>query len=232
MIPPTGTPHFEQTTSESEVESLMLEMIDGKVDSEGSLDASVSITASGYPAVLLGQSFLAADDSALSAAVRTVIKGVSGFISDVKVTGSAVAESFVLSFNVHTPIFVRNSGKTAELTLPMSDFSLVDTGYVGQNQAYVGNSKFVRIGLAGKYTYRIKLEFDPTLTLEGLSPLSLERPFGTYKASYLVHGNLLVAERRLTLRTDEVPNDIKEDYMVFREKVSAETTTRLRLVSK
>jgi hypothetical protein len=233
VIPPTGVPHFEETPAEAPIESSVLEMIDGKVDAEGSLDASVSITACGDSAALLRQSFLAAAGSELPATVRAVIKGVSEGVSDVKVSGTAdFAEPFQVSFRVHTPKFLRVNGKISELTLPMSDFSLAGTNDVGQNESDAGNSKPVEFGPPGEYTYRVKLEVEPTQTLEGLSPVSLERSFGAYKARYRVQGNLLLAERKLTLRTNEAPPIVMGDYAAFREKVLADTATSLRIVPR
>jgi hypothetical protein len=162
-----------------------------------------------------------------------VIKGVSEGVSDVKVSGTAdFAEPFQVSFRVHTPKFLRVNGKISELTLPMSDFSLAGTNDVGQNESDAGNSKPVEFGPPGEYTYGVKLEVEPTQTLEGLSPVSLERSFGAYKARYRVQGNLLLAERKLTLRTNEAPPIVMGDYAAFREKVLADTATSLRIVPR
>jgi hypothetical protein len=50
----------------------------------------------------------------------------------------------------------------------------------------------------------------------------LTRPYATYNASYKIDKDILLAERRLVTRADELPAAVAEDYSDFRKRVLAD----------
>ncbi len=229
VIPPEGIPHFEETPIEPPMLSAWKEEIDGKVDENGALDATVSIRVRGDAEVALRQGFLNSVESARPAIVQTLIRGVNGQLSDVKISDPAMTrEPFNLSFRISKPEFLPNKGNGSDLALPMPEFSLA-TVPAGVEETWLIGS---RSGTPGEYTYQIKLELASRFTLQTPPALRLKREYGTYTARYELEDNLLQAERKLILNSREISSAVAEDYKAFREKVSADAEQKLMFIAK
>src|SRR5208282_1683145 len=77
VMPPDGTPHFEETPADAPVPNTWLEDVDGKVGENGTLDATVRITARGDAEIPLRQAFLTSVKSGQPLTVHGSIEGLS-----------------------------------------------------------------------------------------------------------------------------------------------------------
>jgi hypothetical protein len=229
VIPPDGAPHFEETPADSPVPNTWLEEIDGKVSEDGTLDATVSITARGDAELSPRQAFIGPVESVWPYTVQGVVKGINrrtDKVSEVKISDpKATNEPFTFSFRVSKPLFVDLSKGAIEFRLPLSDFGLPPSDVQGVTDARVWHrlgSEAVHLGPPGKRTYRVKLELARSFALETPAPLTLERDYGSYRASYKLDSNSLTAEREFVTSKDELPPATAGEYSVFRKKVIAD----------
>jgi hypothetical protein len=226
VIPFDGSPRFEDTPSEAPMTSSLLEDIDGKVDTSGIFEATVSITARGDAGVPLREAFLSAVESARPLIIQGLIRGVTGNISGVKVSDpTATRDPFTFSFQVNNLEFLLRVAKTYELTLPMSDFNLAAADSIDESRRMA--SKSVRVGVPGDYTYRIRLQLAPRFALQVPPDARFEREYAIYTAKYELERNSLAAERKLILHKNELSLALAEDYIAFRKKVLTEAAQRV-----
>jgi transglutaminase-like putative cysteine protease len=227
VIPPDGVPHFEKVTAESPVPNLWTEEVQGKVQDDGTLEATVSVTVRGDAEVSLRQAFIGTIESAWPITVQGVIKGTdrrTDKISEVKISDlSATNEPFRLSFRVTRLHFTDLAKQTIKFRLPFQAFDVPSAVEEGVTDASGGwrrvESEPVRLGPPGERSYRFKLELPPGFSPQVPESISFECSGGTYRASYSRDGRFVTVERSLALSRENLPAHLRGEYAGFREKV-------------
>lgn len=231
VMPPDAAPRFEETPANSPVPNTWLEEVDGKVSENGTLDATVSITARGDAELLPRQVFLAPVESMWPVIVQGAVKGINrkaDKVSDVKISDpKATNEPFTLSFRVSKPFFLDLLKGVTELRLPLSDYPLSSLEGDSAGERPHAASEPVLLGPPSERTYKIRLELPQGFKPEIPSDFVLERDYGVYQASYKLEGNFMMVERKLTMRKDELPSALAEDYSAFRKKVLADSKHKM-----
>ena len=123
VIPPDGVPHFEKVAAESAVPNIWTEEVEGKVQDDGTLEATVNTTVRGDAEVLLRQAFIGPIEPVWPITVQGVIKGIdrrTDKVSDVRISDpTATNEPFSLSFRLTRPHFTGRAGQTVKFRLPL-----------------------------------------------------------------------------------------------------------------
>jgi len=226
VMPPDGTPHFEETPADAPVPNTWLEDVDGKVGENGTLDATVRITARGDAEIPLRQAFLTSVKSGQPLTVHGSIEGLSrdDKVSDVEISDPmATNEPFTLSCRISKRFFVQVWKKQFEIRLPFSGFYLEPIEGNGIPEWHRAASEAMQVGPTGKHVYKVRLDLGRAFTLKVPPNVVLERDYSSYYANYQVNGSLLTAERELVTRKNELSPTLAEDYGAFRQKVLADT---------
>jgi len=236
VMPPDGKPHFEKTPSDASVPNIWVEEVDGQVDEDGTLQATVSITAHGDAELTIRQSFIGPVESVWPFTVQAVVKGIdrrADKVSAVKISGPTdTNQPFALTFRISKPHFLDFSKSGAKLKLPLSDLHLPPAEEQGVTDAtgwHRLESEPVRLEPPGKRTYRIKLELPPTLSIELPESVAFAHAGGTYRASYKWDAGSLVVERELTFSKDQLPAQLREEYAAFRSKALSDEERALKV---
>jgi hypothetical protein len=230
VIPPAGAAYFQETPADSPLQNTWAEDIRGKISDDGTLDATVGITVRGDSELPLRQAFLTLVESARPRAVRGIVKGFSGDISDVTISDPTVTnEAFALSFRIIKPEFILDGEKQSEFRLPLSDFLLRAAEGHGDTEWHSARSEGIRLGPPGKYSYRIRLQSTKRFTAELPTPLVLKMHYGIYEASYEADGHVLTAERQLVILRDQPTRAAAEAYRSFGHRVLTDSDQKLRI---
>lgn len=236
LIPPDGVPHFEKTPTKAPVPNTWSEEIDGKITGDGTLDATVKITARGDSELSLREAFIGPVESAWPFTIQGVIKGIkrkADKITDIKISDPAATnEPFSLTFQISSPNFAHFDKGNATFRLPLADLNLPSAEEQGVMDAtgdwHRVKAEPVRLGPPGERVYRIGLQLPPGFSLDRLpESVILKHPGGTYQAVYKWDSSSLSAERRLILQRDHLPAQLRNEYAGFRDKVAEDSERSL-----
>jgi hypothetical protein len=203
-----------------EIKSMGHPPIEGKVAENGTLDATVKITARGDAELPLRQAFLSLAGSVRQWGVQGAVMGIgrSDKITDIEISDpTATGEPFILSFHLTKPIFVRVWEKESSANLPLSACRLDALGGYPIRWDN-GDSSPLRLGPPRQCTYRVTIAFPQRIEAAPPTAVSLQSDFASYKASYKLEGHLLTASRTLTTYMDELPSSLTESYEAFRQQ--------------
>jgi len=213
VIPAEGTPHLEETPTDTPMPDFERSEIDGKINEIGKLDAHVHYVFRGDEELLLRSIFRRVPQANLQRVVENVNAGLGGDITNLKVSDpAATREPFTMSYDISRANFLDWSKKKTEMLLPLSSFSLPDIG----NDDSDADSEPLKLGPKAEYSYNIKLQLPAKYTARAPLPFSLKRDYAEYEATYKLEGNVFTAGRRLVLRQDELPAARGPDYESFR----------------
>ena len=219
VIPASGTPHLEETPSDTPKPDSEISDIDGKVNAIGKLDAHVHYTFVGDEELLLRSIFRRVPEAQWQRVVENVNAGMGGEVSNLKISDpAATREPFTMSYDVAKPNFLDWSKKKSDLALPLCQFNLSDLG----NSDDDPDTEPLKLGPKAEYVYRIKLELPATYTLHAPLPFSLKRDYAEYQATYKLEGTVFTASRTLVLREDELAAPRAEDFQAFRRAVGSD----------
>jgi len=219
--------HLERTPAEALVPNTWSEEIEGKVAENGTLDATVKITARGDAELPLRQAFLLLAGSMRPWGVQGAVMGIdrNDKVTDVKMSDPiATNEPFILSFHLTKPIFVRVWEKESSAKLPLSDCRLDALGGYPTRWDN-GDSSPVRLGPPRECSYRITIAFPERVAAAAPTAISLQSDYASYKASYKLEGHVLTASRTLITYMDELPPSLTESYQAFRQRVLTDSVS-------
>jgi tetratricopeptide (TPR) repeat protein len=240
VIPPGGVPHLEETPADPPMRDTEVEVIEGKVDESGRLEARVTDTLRGDSELYTRMLFRNTPAAKWQTMVEGANKGLGGEVSGVKVSDpAATREPFVMAYDVSKANFFDWSKKKLELKLPLSTVGLVaigkDVGEEDSDEAGAGSDAAkpepFKLGPANDHTYRIKLELASRYTAKVPVAVKVERDYGAYQSSYKLEGNVFTAERKLNLREGELPPARADDYRAFRQTAMADAGQPLTIES-
>lgn len=224
-------PHLERTPVEVPVPNTWSEEIEGKVAENGTLEATVKITASGDAELPLRQAFVMLAKSMRPWGVRGAVVGIgrNDKITDVKTNDpTATDEPFTLSFHLTKPIFVRAWGKETIAQLPLSDCRLDALGgYLTRWDN--DDSSQVRLGPPRQCSYKVRIEFAQKFKTAPRTAMVLQNDYASYKAHCEIAGNALTASRNLITYKDELPSSRVADYEAFRQQLLTDSDLVIRL---
>jgi hypothetical protein len=241
VIPPDGEPHFETTPSEAPMPNTWVEEVDGKVGDDGSLQATVTITARGDAELGIRQAFIGPVESVWPFTVQGVVKGIdrrADKVSDVKISGPTDTERpFVLTFRITMPHFLDFSESEAKFKLPLAELHLPPAEEQGVTDAagwHRLESEPVHLEPPGKRTYKFKLELPSSVSVQLPESVTSEHSWGTYRASYKWNAGSLAAERELVFSKDQLRAQLREEYATFRQKAlsDSERVLKVRVASQ
>ncbi len=228
VVPFNGTPHLEQTPASTPTPDLELAEIDGKINDIGKLDAHVHYTFRGDEELLLRSIFRRVPQANWQRVVESVNAGLGGDVTNLKISDpAATREPFTMSYDISRVNFLDWSKKKTEMALPLSSFSLPDFTDDDVENAI----EPLKLGPVAEYAYKIRLQLPPKYTAHAPLPFDLKRDYAEYDASYKLDGDIFSAERKLTLKDDEIPTDRAPDYEAFRQAVNDDLGQHLSLES-
>jgi len=220
VLPTNGTVHFETTPADAPVSNTWSEEIAGTVGQDGTLHATVKITARGDGERPIREAFIGPVESVWPITVQGVVNGINrkvDKIDNVKISDPThTNEPFTLSFGISKPHFFDLSMGATQFKLPLSNFPLPPAEKEG-------------VADAGEYAYKIRLEFQSNIDVIPPQPVAINSSYAAYDAKYRLDGNALIAERKLFIHRDKLPAAIAENYDAFREKVLADEAKPITL---
>lgn len=223
VIPPTGTPHLQETPADPPAPDRQLEVVEGKVDDTGKLDAKVSISLRGDAELASRMIFRSVPAAKWKTLVEAMNKPLGGDISNVSVSDpTATREAFAISYDVSKPNFADWSKKKNQLRLPLSSIFPVAVGNdVGESPDATDASAAepFKIGPPNEHTYRLKIDLAPRFRATAPVAISLDRDYGAYQSTYKLESSTFTAERKLVIKLPELPPARADDYRAFRRSV-------------
>lgn len=223
-----GLPHLEETPSDTPMPDTELAEIDGKINDIGKLDAHVHYTFRGDEELLLRSIFRRVPQASWQRVVENVNAGLGGDITNLKISDpAATREPFTMSYDISRVNFLDWSKKKTDMVLPLSAFSLPDFSDDDADNA----TEPLKLGPKAEYAYKIRLELPDKYTAQAPLPFDLKRDYAEYEADYKLQGKVFTAERKLTLRKDEISPDRVPDYESFHQAVTEDLAQRLSLES-
>ncbi len=225
VIPAAGTPHLEETPADTPMPDSEVSEVEGKVNQIGKLEAHVHYTFRGDEELMLRSVFRRVPEAQWQRVVENVNAGMGGEITHLKISDpAATREPFTMSYDVAKPNFLDWSKKKSDLTLPLCQFNLPDTGIGDSNDDSDSDadSDPVKLGPKAEYVYKIKLELPANYTARAPLPFSLKRDYADYQATYKLEGTTFTAARTLIMRQDELPAQRASDYQAFRHAVGSD----------
>ena len=219
VIPPSGTPHLEETPADTPTPDSEISEVDGNINEIGKLEAHVHYTFRGDEELLLRSIFRRVPEAQWQHVVENVNSGMGGEVTNLKISDpAATREPFTMSYDISRPNFLDWSKKKSDLTLPLCQFNMPVLGDDDSD----ADAEPLKLGPKAQYIYRIKLELPAKYTARAPLPFSLKRDYAEYQATYKLEGSTFTAGRTLTLRQDEIPSQRATDYESFRRAVSSD----------
>lgn len=203
-----------RTPADSLVKNELSLRLDGKFTETGALDLSVELSALGDSDVPLRSAFRRTPEARWQDLLRVFSEswGLDGEISDVHLDPiEDTSKPFHVKYHFHKSDYFRvpNSGESFRLLPPLQVRRAKNAG--GKHAA-----EPLDIGPAGETVYRVHIQFPANYTLTTPSNTVMKRDYGEYSSTYNWQNNVLVGERRLLLKVNELPAARRSDYQSFR----------------
>jgi transglutaminase-like putative cysteine protease len=229
-----GPPHLEKTPTEAPVPNIWSEEIEAKVGDNGTLEATVIITARGDAELPLRQAFLLLAPSMRPTGVQGAVMGIdrSDKISDVNISDpTQTNDPFILSFHLTKRIFIPVWEKEWNAKLPLSDCRLDALG--GYSARWDdGDSSNLRLGPPRECDYKVRIEFSPKFKTVPPNAIVLQNDFASYRAHSEIEGNTLTVSRTLNTYKDELPSSLATDYEAFGQRLLTDSAVVVTVVNQ
>lgn len=227
VIPASGTPHLEETPADPPMPDTQLETVNGKIDDSGKLDANITFTLRGDAELPMRMVFRSVASAKWQTLVEGMNKALGGEVSEVKVSDpAATREPFVIAYHVSKASFVDWSKKKSNLKLPLAEINTVaisaDVGEDKADDKDDSSSEPFKLGPPNEHTYQVKLELASRYHVTPPVPVTLQRDYGEYQSDYKLDGSVFTGERKLILRSGELPPARADDYRAFRRTILAD----------
>jgi tetratricopeptide (TPR) repeat protein len=228
VVPPDGgPPRLEETPADPFIPDSEELQIDGKVDDSGKLDAKIAYEIRGDSEIVLRQVFRSVGDNKWQQVVEGMSskEGLGKDVSEVKVSDpDATRSPFTFSYRVTKANYLDPSKKKLDLKLPLPIFGLATA-----DPDDADNPDPIKLGPPNSRDYHIRLELPSKYTAHAPLPLSQKRDYGNYESVYKLEGNVLTAERKLTVSAGELPSARVQDYLAFRRVVATDLAQQISL---
>ncbi len=208
-----STAGVRKTPSDSPVKTTLTFSVDGKVSEVGTLDAIVDLKATGDDDVPIRMAFRSLPQSDWKQVAQQGWGGRNtgtAEISDVTVDSlEDTTKPFHLRYHVRQDKY---------FTVPTKDatFSPFPGMLPFASLPRKQSSQSLRVGPATETVYSAHLEFAPNFTLSPPSDVTMKRDYAEYSTIYRIQGKTLSAERKLVIKTNELPPSRWSDLQSFR----------------
>ena len=203
---------LQRTPADSPVKSYMHFTLDGKFSDFGTLDATLEITAQGDRDWPMRGSFRRFPQSRWKdfAKMLSAGWGLTGDVDDVRIDSiEDTSKPFHLTYHLHQDrYFVVPSTSVNFRPIPPLGVPII--------RASGKNTEPLNIGPAGEVDYKIRLQFPSNYTVHTPTAVKMSRDYGDYSSSYSLANGILEGERKLNLKSNELPASRRADYESFR----------------
>lgn len=202
--------------------------VTGKIDERGALTARIQMSLRGDIELVMRAAFRAVPQAQWKQMVDRLAEQwrLPGKVTDFHVSDPIATKApFTFDLTVADPSYVTWGASHIDADLPMQAFSS------GAQMPNEESKAPVKLGDVGSITYSVRLELPSGATPSLPLPVSIERDYGSYAASYRVDGHSLVVTRTTTSRQSELPASRRSDYAAFLRVLNADGKQRLSLTS-
>lgn len=216
VIPSSRSATLEKTPAEPPVEAFLNFDIQGKLTEDGTLQAHMEETCRGDLEVVLRLAFRRTPQAQWKDLVQNLsyAQGFGGAVTNViATTPENTDEPFRVSYDYTRKDFPDWANKRIHAALPF--FALP-----GVSDDAAEADKPVFLGVRNEFHYQSKIELPQGYTPRLLPEVDLDREYADYHSAYTFKDGALLADRRLSLKKQEVPASDRESYRAFQKTVS------------
>jgi tetratricopeptide (TPR) repeat protein/transglutaminase-like putative cysteine protease len=203
---------IQWTPADSPIKSFMHFSLDGKFTPFGALDATLEFTAQGDRDWPMRASFRRVARAQWKDFVKALTAGwgIPGDVDDLQLDSlEDTSKPFHLKFHLHQDqYFVVPAASVNFRPIPPLGLPAV--------KASAKNKEPLNIGPAGEIVYRVRLQFPANYTIRTPTAVKMSRDYGDYSSTYTLTKSTLEGERKLIVKTNEVPAARRSDYESFR----------------
>jgi tetratricopeptide (TPR) repeat protein/transglutaminase-like putative cysteine protease len=209
---------LQRTPADSPIKTFLHFSLDGKVSEFGALDVTLDVTAQGDRDWPMRAAFRRYSQAQWNDFVKILSAswGLPGDVDDVDLDPiEDTSKPFHLKYHLHQDrYFVVPSTSVNFRPIP-------PLGLPGI-RASEKSTDPLNIGPAGDMDYRIRLQFPSNYTVRTPTAVKMSRDYGDYSSSYSLSKGILEGERKLLIKTNEVPAARRADYESFRNAAQSD----------
>jgi tetratricopeptide (TPR) repeat protein/transglutaminase-like putative cysteine protease len=203
---------IQWTPADSPIKSFMHFSLDGKFTPFGALDATLEMTAQGDRDWPMRAAFRRVARAQWKDFVKALTAewGLPGDVDNVQLDPlEDTSQPFHLKFHLHQDqYFVVPSASVNFRPIPPLGLPAV--------KASAKNKQPLNIGPAGEIDYQVRLQFPANYTVHTPTAVKMSRDYGDYSSTYTLTKNTLEGERKLVIKSNEIPAARRSDYESFR----------------
>ena len=216
---------LEETPADPPMVNSIVQEVDGTLEAFGRMNARVRFVARGDVELFLRVLFRHTPQANWKDVLSQIdaTGGLDGEVSDWKISDPAANhEPFSIEFRVSRANYIDASKKRVELALPYSGINLpaFDEGKTADP---------IELGSPQTVEYRIRLELGAAYQPRLPVPVTVDRDYAKYVATYAVAGQVFTATRSLTQTGHTLPAARAGDYRTFRRVIAADAEQKLPL---
>ncbi len=216
---------LRRTPANSPVKNEFSIKLDGKFTEAGAFDTGVEITAQGDSDLPLRMAFRSLPQTRWPDVLKNMsaMWGLAGDVSDIHLDSlEDTSKPFHLAYRYRKDNYfsVPTSGVSFRILPPMQlrRMSAADPKKP---------MKPLKVGPAVEQTYHAHILFPSNYTIQVPPSAAISRDYGQYSVSYEINKNVLVAERKVTLKVNELPASRRNDYESFQNATGNEVQQAL-----
>ena len=211
---------LHRTPADAPLHNQVVMKLDGKFSEAGAFDTKISVTAQGDSDLALRAAFRSLPQSRWQDVLKAMsaMWGLEGDVSDVHIDSlEDTSKPFRLEYRYHKNNYfaVPNAGVRFRVLPPMG----MARPPAANLKKPLGSS--LRVGPAKEEIYEAHIEVPANYQILVPSSVTISRDYGAYSISYALTKNVLDAQRRVTLRVNELPASRRNDYESFRNVASS-----------
>ncbi|MGD0213018.1 MAG: DUF3857 domain-containing protein, partial [Terriglobales bacterium] len=214
---------LQRTPADSPIKSFMHFTLDGEFSEFGALDATLEITAQGDRDWMFRANFRRYSQAQWKDFVKALSAswGLPGDVVDVQLDSiEDTSKPFHLKYHLHQDrYFIVPSASVDFRPIPPLGLPVI--------RASQKSTEPLNIGPAGETDYRVRLQFPSNYTVHTPTAVKMSRDYGDYSSSYSLSKGILEGERKLNVKTNELPAARRADYESFRNAAQSVEDTLL-----
>jgi tetratricopeptide (TPR) repeat protein len=192
--------------------------LDGSVTGFGALDATLEVTAQGDHDWPLRGSFRRYSQSQWKDFVKILSTswGLPGDVEEVEVGPlEDTSKPFHLQYHLHQEQYFAVPAASVNFRpIPALGMPAVRAPEKSKNP--------LNIGPAGEVDYKVRLRFPSNYSVRTPMAVKMSRDYGEYSSAYAMTEGVLEGERRLVVKTNEIPAARRADYESFRNAAESD----------
>ncbi|MGA3090412.1 MAG: DUF3857 domain-containing protein [Terriglobales bacterium] len=209
---------LRRTPAESPITTFMHFTLDGSVTGFGALDATLEVTAQGDHDWPLRGSFRRYSQSQWKDFVKILSTswGLPGDVEEVEVGPlEDTSKPFHLQYHLHQEQYFAVPAASVNFRpIPALGMPAVRAPEKSKNP--------LNIGPAGEVDYKVRLRFPSNYSVRTPMAVKMSRDYGEYSSAYAMTEGVLEGERRLVVKTNEIPAARRADYESFRNAAESD----------